>query len=208
MPRLSTHLTKAEEEIAKRAARKLGNGETLTVREGNVWKKAERLHRDRQMADLASGVSLDVLSQWTGRSVAQLKRAAQMFGLSCGDSSVALSQLLRECFELIAQNAGAITGEQDDEALAFADSSTPSLERLRMARAKHAELDLAERRRELVRVADVVPLLDSVSDAIHRALATLARDKGQDAADDVHDVVSVALDDAVARLTAPPESAD
>lgn len=200
MPRRSTHLTTTEAELAKAASRKIAAGEKLTVRESRVWDKAERLHRERQIASVASGIPISVLATWTGRGSDNLQRAAKTYGLPCGDEQVKLPELLRAMFDLIASNAGALRVDPDDDSLALADESSPALERLRMAKAKRAELELEEMRGDLVRKADVAALVSSVASAVRDGLATLERDHGQQAADDFHATIESAVRDAQREL--------
>ena len=70
--------------------------------------------------------------------------------------------------------------------------SSPGLERYRAARAELAEMDLAEKRGQLVRVESIRRMLDTVASLIRDATVRIDRQFGAEAADMIGD----ALDEA------------
>ena len=71
--------------------------------------------------------------------------------------------------------AAALDGAEDLEA---DGAASPALERFRLARAQHAELDLAKRRDELVEVGPLQAALDAISSVGRRRVEAMERAGG------------------------------
>jgi phage terminase Nu1 subunit (DNA packaging protein) len=106
----------------------------------------------------------------------------------------------RDCIEAWAVKKFIAPVDGDDSMLATGTS--PALERYRLARARQAELDLAEREGSLVRVDQLDAAWVTISGILRRAGATLQRQHGSGA----RDILDAALDAADEAMKSGPET--
>ncbi len=153
-----------------------------------VEQRAVTKHDKAETVRLA-GAYLQAMPAGEFRRLAGLTRArADRLALRfpCGGATVNMAELLP------ALCAAALDGAEDLEA----DGSSPALERFRQARAEHAELDLAQRRGEVVEVAPLQEALAALSslgrrraEAMERAGGAAVRREFDEVLDDMRDAV-------------------
>lgn len=149
--------------------------------------------------------------EWSGRAKAVLNGQADRWGLPVRGDRVSIPEIVRWLHDFLGEHGRAIgravhaaeqrqgrpvpgppedTEPNPDDMPLYAGSS-PALERQRAARASIAELELAQRRRELVPVADLRPALSQISSRLREAGDQLRRQFGPEALD----VLIEAVDD-------------
>ena len=161
------------------------DGKILTQVEQRAVNRHDRLETARLAGAFLRAMPSGEFKRLAGLTRARAEKLALRF--PTGGAVVDLAEAL----PLIC--AAALDGAEDLEA---ADSLSPALERFRLARAQHAELDLAKRREQLVEVAPLQEALDAISsvgrrrvEAIERAGGPAVRREVQGMLDDMRDAI-------------------
>ena len=153
----------AERKLRLQAAAKVRAGKTLTSGEMAALKRYEKEKADEARDAVLRSCPKHVFVTMTGKPTKVVNDMGARYGLTVREKhgkrtdTVDLGVILTELFELLTglsrnplKALAALGFAVDDESLAMAGADGPSLERWRAAKAVLAELDVAERRKNLV----------------------------------------------------------
>lgn len=123
----------------------------------------------------------------TGLHRETILNLARRDGLPLGESSVDIGAVLRWFHERFTEWKRQPAEFTEDDL--FSDAESPALERFRAARAEMVEMDLEERRREIVKRSEVREAHNIYASAIRSAGDALVKRFGNEAADILNDAI-------------------
>jgi len=170
-----------DRELLTVAAQKRVSGTAATVREANALGKYEGFGAEQQWWQLARRLPQQFLRIISGRQTKQINEQAQRYGLSIGGKTWDLAAFVLEVFGLLARIApwyGQLEGSNGDAAL-LVGPSTPTMERLRLAKAKLLELQLDERTRAVLPRGDVREAFNDLAGFLREAGQRIGREHGR-----------------------------
>lgn len=132
----------------------------------------------------------------SGRQHKVLDEQARRYGLPLDKPTISLPAMAKALHDLLAAHGSRLLAGGGDDALMQAGGDSPSLERWRASRADLAELDLAERQGELVKIADLEPQLMAAMQLVKRAGERLVREHGNGAGE----ILGEAVDEAIGEV--------
>lgn len=178
-----------DQELVRQATARQAAGESLTREQRAALRRRDK-RREEELREAAySACPKSAYQRLSGRQTKILHDQADRYGLPLRGATIDLGAVLRRFHDLLAEHGGKITTEA-----AAADS--PALERKREAEADLKELDLAERRRDLVHRDLLRQQLAAVASLLRRAGEQLERKHGPAA----KQLLVQTLDDAERRI--------
>jgi len=193
-------VAEADRELVRRAVAKKQEGWQPSREEAAALRRFERETEERKRWEYYRTIPQKHWREMSGRQTKVIAEQASRYGLPFDGPFVCLPDLARALHDFLAANARRLAADPDDP---FADDSdSPALERWRAAKADLADLDLAERRRQLVPREQIHTLLGQIANLLRSAGDDLQRHHGPDA----HAILDEALDDA-AQLIAQLDDA-
>lgn len=177
-------------ELVRQATARQAAGEKLTREQRAALRRHNKREQDGLREAAYNACPKSAYQRLSGRQTKILHDQADRYGLPLRGATIDLAAVLRRFHDLLAEHGGKITADPDE-----ADS--PALERKREAEADLKELDLAERRRELVHRDLMRQQLAAIAALLRRAGEQLERKHGPAA----KQLLVQALDDAERRIT-------
>lgn len=180
-PRMEMAVSDNDQRIAREAMLKRQRGEKLSQEEERA---IARVARERERVDRWKYYRSIPKKHWkemSGRQDKVLNEQAGRYGVPIGGPIIDLVAVVAWLHTFLADNAGILAAGKVDDPLMIGDS--PALERYRAAKAEHAELDLAERKKMLIDRAEIHARLTRIASAHKAFRETLERKLGRDALD-------------------------
>lgn len=187
----TTAAEKEDQRLARAAAQKIAAGGRPTRDEAaglrRVRKRQEETDRWAYYATIPKRHYLEM----SGRQAKVVNEQAALHGIPCSGRTVDAGAVFRWIHDFLAKHKNVIRAAGGDDPLMIGGDSQ-GLERYRLARAEMAEYELDERRKIMMRKADVYEGLEMVAGILRRAGGRLQREFGAGALQIMHE----ALDDA------------
>lgn len=158
------------------AMAKLHEGTKPSQAEMRAFKAFEKRRDAESMDRHYAAVPQKLWREWSGRSNQVLREQRERYGIPIG-RTIDLRLLAVWLHDFLAKHSKLLKGAQSDAENPEAIVS-PALERQREARAKIAELELAEKEKSLVNVELMMPWLDKMASIIRRAGERIERQYG------------------------------
>ncbi len=145
-------LASIDADLVFAAMTKLHHGERPTQAEMRAFKAYEKRRDAESMDRHFSAVPQKLWREWSGRSSQVFREQRERYGIPIG-RTIDLRLLALWLHDFLAKHSKLLKGQSGGEGTEAVLS--PALERQREARAKMAELELAEKEGELVNVAEL-----------------------------------------------------
>lgn len=198
MARARREPNETQKRRARRALAKRAEGRQLSEREEDAvdrllsWR--EEQDRWQHYADIPKKHYVEM----SGRQHKILDEQASRYGMPILGDTVDLRQLLRWLHDFLAANAKRLLATEKKGS--SSDGSLPALERLREAKADHAEMDLQERTGVLVPAPLVHDLFGRAAGVLRKSGESLQRHFGEDAAEILYDAIDNAEREVLGRI--------
>jgi len=176
-----------DDQLAANAREKQARGESPSHREAQALERNKRLQRDQLRLALIRSVPKKVYCQLTGRQPRTVNDQADKYGVPLRGDSVDLGAVVEWLHDFLAKHGRAIRSQSPDDLLLEGASQELKDEYIRQqivekrAKARLAELDLAQRAGELVTAASIHELLTRFASILRRKGEALQRRFGPDA---------------------------
>lgn len=180
----------SDTELVKRALEKRAAGKTPNQREARALKRWETQREETARWKYYRTIPLKHWCEMSGRSHQVLYKQAKAHGLPFGQPVISLPDVVKDLHDFLARNAAKLRRAETDEELLFGEGG-PVIDRLRLAKAQLAELDLAQRRGLLLPRDVTHERLGQMASILRRAGEILQRQFGEDA----HRILDEALDE-------------
>ena len=128
----------------------------------------------------------------SGRQAKVVNDQARLYGIPLLGRTIDLVEVIRWIHDWLAENASKLAAIEAGEDPLMSGTDSPALERYRLARAQMVELELAERRGDLIRRDHLREGLARYARGVRATGDSLRRQFGKDA----HDLLNEHLDDA------------
>ena len=197
---------KLDRQLAAEAARKRAAGEKPTREENAAIRRIDKAVEEENRWAYYATIPQKHWRTMSGRDRRTIVEQASRYGLPFGGRSIDLSAVVRALHGFLARHSHKLAGVDDDPLMSGNDS--PALEQYRKAKAEHAELDLAERRGELMPVDRTREGMAIFAGHIRNATEVLRRQYGPDAQTILEEHINDALRDVLdyfGTLDDPPE---
>jgi hypothetical protein len=187
----------AERKLRLAAAAKVRADKPLASNELAALKRHEKERADETRAHLLATCPKGVFTELTGKRPKVVNDLGTRYGLTVRGKTVDLGVVLTQLFDLLTRLSrnplkalDALGFPVDDDSLAMAGGDGPSLERWRAAKAELAEMEVQERRGNLIPRA-IVHQSFAIEASLHRTCgAQLQKQFGPEA----HDIFNEMLD--------------
>jgi len=142
-----------QKDLAASALRKKNTGEKPTARETTALRNIEKEREESLRWQYYESIPKKHWVEMSGRAHKILDDQADKFRLPLRGKTISLPKLAKAFHDFFATNKFAITAaEKETDPLMLGSDDSPGLERYRLAKARHAELDLEERQGQLISV--------------------------------------------------------
>lgn len=176
-----------DEQRATTAAEKLGRGETPTKTELAAYERQKRIREERALRLLIKSVPKKLYCQITGRQPKVVNEQADRYGVPLRGDTIDVGNVLEWLHDFLAKHGRTILAQSPDDLLLegasqqLKDAYVREQIKEKAAKAKLAELDLAQRSGELVLAAEIHDHLTRFASILRRTGEALQRRFGPDA---------------------------
>ena len=160
---------------------RLRNGQRLTTRQSRALSRWQRSWLSAIRESLYAALPTQLWQKSSGCRRQQIDEQGQTYGLPIAGKTINLPALARALHRFIAEHWTSLRAAKDDGVGAPAEPASPELERWRRARADMAELDLEQRRGDLVDRREFQALLLRTAHILRGLGESLQRQYGPDA---------------------------
>lgn len=182
MPDARDHVSETTRQLADSALRKLGQSQSPTAREEEALAKVRRVHEENQRWQYYHSIPKRHWKSMAGGIQEQtINRQARVYGFPIGQATINLEKFVYKFHRFLADNQYILRDGQSDKPDANA--------RYMAARAERFEMEVAQRRGQLVDVHVMGQTLQLLCECLRRANATIKQRGFKDA----HEILEKAL---------------
>ncbi len=166
--------------LVRSAIAKQDRGETPTKNELRAFRRWQRERDERDRWRFYGAIPQKHWVRMSGRSCKVLREQSERYGIPFGERDINLAAVARALHDFLSSNRARLAADNGDGEMAAGPPSA-ALERWRRAKASMAELDLQERRNQLLPLDKVHEALGRLCAIMRTAGETLQRQHGPDA---------------------------
>jgi hypothetical protein len=167
------------EQLVRQALEKRRTGRKPSREEASALRAWERLAEEQARRKHYSSIPKKHWLQLSGRTYKTLADHAARFGIPVGGPDIDLGKVARWIHDFLAEQAARKIEDEEE----FAGPDSPALERLRQLKGDLAELQLQERRRELLPRFEVHQMLGALAARLRDAMEKIDRRGGAEFTD-------------------------